>query len=80
MKEIVRIKLEEMHLTYLKKILGLIKHHIKENLLKITLMKPIALWADYLLFISLRKIKTKTTHDIDIINNLYQGIVNKYEL
>jgi hypothetical protein len=33
MKAIVKNKLEEIHITYLKKILGLKKHHSRENLL-----------------------------------------------
>ena len=80
MKQIVIDKLEEMHFTYLKKILGFKKHHLRDNLYEISLIKPIALWADYLLFITIRKILTKTTHDIEIINTLYQNLIDKYEI
>ena len=80
MKEIVINKLEEMHFTYLKKILGFKKNYLRDGIYQTTLIKPITLWADYLLFITIRKIKTKTTHDINIINNLYNMLIEKYEL
>ena len=61
-----------MQLIYLKNILGLKKHHLRNNILEVTLTKPIQNWADYLLFITIRKILTKTTVRIEIIDEMYK--------
>jgi hypothetical protein len=72
--------LTDLNTKTLKKALGLRKNHLKQNLHEVTLIPPLEYWADYLVLINIIKIKSKTEHDIEILNNRYNEILNKYNI